>query len=215
MERLDTGLALNTRIKHIFIDNTGQGKHSRHSFDVSLDYVASLLLNDLSKTKVIFVSKNYKDVTRTNQLARNETYDTYRQLVNRFGKELVTNKPDTFRWKKAGFLILRMKSDSFRGLDFPDVDAIVIESMPKNLNDYIHAAGRVGRGDHSHGLVITLINTQTDREVADKFMDLAENNNIDVVDSRPKRHSHLVEDAESNKSLRVMKRKKLSFEAKT
>eukprot|EP01031_Cornospumella_fuschlensis_P004299 gene4299-5369_t len=58
---------------------------------------------------------------------------------------------------RKALLILPLSSS--RGLHIPDVDCVLLSQPPKNMDEYLHAAGRTGRLGSTHpgqGLVYTV-----------------------------------------------------------
>lgn len=51
-----------------------------------------------------------------------------------------------------------------KGLDFPDIQHVILFDMPKEIEDYIHRIGRTGRGGKS-GVATTYINSECTEQV--------------------------------------------------
>ena len=65
---------------------------------------------------------------------------------------------------RKALLILPLSSS--RGLHIPDVDCVLLSQPPKNMDEYLHAAGRTGRLGSTHpgqGLVYTVVTPEQQR----------------------------------------------------
>ena len=140
-----------------------------------MDYAASILLNNLETTKVILAVQGIGEPTKISPRTR-EVYSTnHKKMKTRFNDFLYTNV-DKFRKAKSGILALpvtNLGKMHFRGIDIPDVDAIVVADMPNHINSLIHLTGRVGRAEFKQGLAVVLVNNKIDEKIQEQFVEIA------------------------------------------
>ena len=141
-----------------------------------MDYAASILLNDLNSTKVIIAIHGIGEPVKIPEKTREIFVSNHKKLKNRFGDFLFTDVAK-FRRAKSGILALpvtNLGKMHFRGIDIPDVDAIVVADMPNHINSLIHLTGRVGRAEFKQGLAICLVNSKIDEKIQEQFVEIAE-----------------------------------------
>ena len=147
-----------------------------HELDLSMDYAASILLNDLNSAKVIIAIQGIGEPVKVPEKTREIFVANHKKLKNRFGDFLFTDV-SKFRKAKSGILALpvtNLGKMHFRGIDIPDVDAIVVADMPNHINSLIHLTGRVGRAEFKQGLAICLVNSKIDEKIQEQFVEIAE-----------------------------------------
>ena len=147
-----------------------------------MDHVASIMLHNLRQTKVILAVSGYGKLHKVGKIRRQIAQELGRRIKERFpdntfGREKMlyhNNEIEQFKNARYGVYLLPVGTvgkNELRGLDVPDVDAIVISRMPVDLKAFVHLSGRVGRTEFSTGLAITLVNDAEDLQMQEDFIE--------------------------------------------
>ena len=178
-------IAINPRIHYAFVDNFEDrsdinlwsefNAKSDDSFKLACDYAQSILFSGLGNSKIILATNRF--TFHKNSELRSKTLN---YLQNQFGKKNIyydLHHLDRFKNAKLGIWVADMhsfKAASFRGLDMKNLDAVIVDSMPDRVQDFLHVSGRVARGEYESGLCIAIVNTLEGAVARDRFVRLLE-----------------------------------------
>lgn len=141
------------------------------------------LMNELAgKTVLIFVL-TCKQALRTCLLLRNLGFD----VGTIHGQMTQVKRVGSLNKFKAGERKVLVATDvASRGLDIPDVDAVINFDVPQSFKDYIHRVGRTARAGKS-GLAVSFVNQydvidyQKIEHAIQKKLDVYPSNEADVL----------------------------------
>jgi len=134
-------------------------------FESRAELLASTLLPSLTQLKTLVFCNSVSTVAKLHWFLREKNWKVARYSKGKGAKSLPRNR-DAELFSSGETTILIASDLAARGIDWPNVGAVINFEMPRDASSWLHRAGRCGRIGKS-GKVITLVgNTPSEKHLA-------------------------------------------------